>query len=86
MAAFASTLQAYETTFIDVLLLHYAACWGSLCDGKQPAGTWKDSWRALEQLVKDGKVLAIGAPWLRVARLEAAPQMWMLNLELLLQG
>ena len=35
-------------------------CWGELCGGKQPEGTWRDSWRALEELQKSGKIRAIG--------------------------
>lgn len=46
---------------IDLLLLHYPQCWGTLC-AQQPAGIWRESWRALEYLVEQGKVLGIGAP------------------------
>jgi diketogulonate reductase-like aldo/keto reductase len=60
LRAFESSLRNFATDFIDLVLLHYAECWGTLCDRK-PEGDWKESWRALEELVVSGKVLAIGA-------------------------
>lgn len=52
-------MQDLKTEYLDLLLLHYSHCFGALCQ-KSPEGTWKDSWRALEDLVREGKVLAIG--------------------------
>lgn len=52
-------MQDLKTEYVDLLLLHYSHCFGTLCK-KSPEGTWKDSWRALEDLVREGKVLAIG--------------------------
>jgi hypothetical protein len=60
LAAFENSLKSFSTDFIDLVLLHYAACFGSLCSS-EPKGTWRDSWRALEDLVREGRVLAIGA-------------------------
>jgi diketogulonate reductase-like aldo/keto reductase len=42
------------------MLLHYPECWGTLCEGTPPQGTWKDSWRAFEHAVDQGKLRAIG--------------------------
>jgi hypothetical protein len=60
LRAFESSLSNFSTDFIDLVLLHYAECWGTICDS-EPEGNWKESWRALEELVVSGKVLAIGA-------------------------
>ena len=57
--AFPNSLRRLNTTYLDAFLLHYPRCFGTLC-AKQPQGTWKDSWRALEQLYDAGKVRAIG--------------------------
>jgi diketogulonate reductase-like aldo/keto reductase len=59
MAAFKTSLKAFSTDYVDLVLLHYAACFGSLCS-TEPQGTWRESWRALEDLVREGQVLAIG--------------------------
>lgn len=44
----AVSLRELKTYYLDLLLLHYPECWGDLCGGIQPEGTWRDSWRALE--------------------------------------
>ena len=57
------TLQSLEdlgTKYLDLMLLHYPECWGTLCEGTPPQGTWKDSWRAFEHAVDQGKLRAIG--------------------------
>ena len=59
--AIQSSLTAFDTSYMDLVLLHYPECWGTLCDSR-PEGTWHESWRALEALVAESKVLAIGAP------------------------
>jgi len=56
---FQSSLDDLRVEYLDLFLLHYPRCWGSLCDEK-PEGTWQDSWRALEALHADGKARAIG--------------------------
>ena len=58
--AFSSSLRNFRTDVIDLLLLHYPQCWGTLCSA-QPVGSWRDSWRAMKRLVEQGKVLNIGA-------------------------
>ena len=60
MAALETSLAAFNTEYLDLVLLHYAACFGSLC-ATEPQGTWRDSWRALEDSVREGRILAIGA-------------------------
>ena len=56
---FQTSLDDLHTEYMDLFMLHYPKCWGSLCD-TEPEGTWVDSWRALEELYNDGKVKAIG--------------------------
>ena len=46
--------------YVDLFLLHYPECWGDLCGGVAPAGTFPDSWRALEDLYEAGLARAIG--------------------------
>ena len=56
---FQASLDDLRTDYLDLFLLHYPRCWGSLCE-RQPEGTWQDSWRALEALHAAGKARAIG--------------------------
>lgn len=53
------------TTYLDQLLLHYPECWGSLCSAEDMAATrgstFLDTWRAFEELYKNGLVRSIGA-------------------------
>ena len=40
---FAKSLRELQTEYIDMLLLHYPDCWGSLCSGtKSVEGAWQD--------------------------------------------
>ena len=34
--------------YVDLVLLHHPVCWLPMCDPKKAVGTWRDSWRALE--------------------------------------
>lgn len=54
------SLRELRTSYVDLLLLHYPACWGDLCGGQAPAGTWRDSWRALEAAKAAGSARALG--------------------------
>ena len=57
--AFPRSLARLRTTYLDAFLLHYPACFGSLC-ATPPAGTWRESWRALEALYDQGRIRALG--------------------------
>ncbi|PNH08301.1 Aldo-keto reductase family 4 member C9, partial [Tetrabaena socialis] len=57
---FNASLQDLRTPYVDLFLLHYSECWGDLCGGVKPEGTFLDSWRALEELYEAGLVRAIG--------------------------
>ena len=47
--------------YVDVLLLHYSHCWGDLCaHSGNRGGTWRESWRAVEDLRVEGKVRYAG--------------------------
>lgn len=54
------SLTTFKTNRLDLLLLHYRECWPALCGKAQPEGTWRDSWRAAESAVRDGRLGAIG--------------------------
>jgi diketogulonate reductase-like aldo/keto reductase len=54
------SLQDLGTTYLDLFLLHYPRCWGDLCGDATVEGSWKDSWRALERMHREGKIRAIG--------------------------
>ena len=41
-AAVQRSLEDLGTTYLDMVLLHYPECWGDLCGGEEPEGTWKD--------------------------------------------
>lgn len=63
---FDSTLQAFETSlqklgldYLDLYLIHWPV-----------AGKYKDTWKALEKLYKDGRVKAIGVSNFHVHHLE----------------
>ncbi len=59
--AIRESLARLGTDHVDLVLLHYAQCWGNICDGAPPPeGTWQDAWAALAQAKSDGIVRAIG--------------------------
>lgn len=61
-AKFEDSLSNLQTHYLDLFLLHYSSCWGSLCteEEKAEAGTWQATWRQLEQLAEAGKIRALG--------------------------
>ena len=59
-ARVAHSLRELHTDRVDLLLLHYPSCWGDLCGGVAPAGTWRESWRALEAAKAAGQASALG--------------------------
>jgi len=59
LAAFEQSLQLLQTDYIDLYLIHWPV-----------AGKYKDTWKALETLYKQGKVRAIGVSNFQVRHLE----------------
>lgn len=56
-----NALKVLRVTYLDLVLLHYPECWGSLCAGSpRPEGAWQSSYQALELLHSRGTVRAIG--------------------------
>jgi diketogulonate reductase-like aldo/keto reductase len=55
-----ASLRNLRVESIDLLLFHYAECWGDVCDRAQQEGTWQQSWRALSPFVLNGTVRAMG--------------------------
>ena len=39
---FSEAVQDLQTDYLDLMLLHYPECWGELCGGVKPEGTWQD--------------------------------------------
>jgi len=70
---YARTLEVIEdsyermkTDYVDSVLIHFPTCHTCQPD-EQPSGTWKDTWRAFEELYKNKKVKkAIGVSNFRV--------------------
>ncbi|KDD74519.1 aldo/keto reductase, partial [Helicosporidium sp. ATCC 50920] len=61
LTAFDDSLRDLRTDYVDLVLLHYPECSPSLCgNGVLPEGDFKESWAALEQLVDEKRVRAIG--------------------------
>jgi len=57
--AIKTSLQNLQTSYIDLYLIHFPFCFGDICS-QTPEGTWEDSWRAIEEAYKMGRVRAIG--------------------------
>ena len=55
-----TALDNLQTNYIDLLLFHYAECWGDICGGEQAEGTWQDSWIALKPFIQNGTIRALG--------------------------
>ena len=63
--------ESDQASYIDLVLLHYMRCWGTLCDNApEPEGDWRDAWRVLEQLLGTGQIRAIGVSNAGVSDLE----------------
>lgn len=59
------SLTHLHTSYIDSYLIHWPYCYSSVewmnCENiVNPNGTWIQSWRALERLYSEGKLLSIG--------------------------
>eukprot|EP00754_Rhynchopus_humris_P048375 Rhum_TRINITY_DN771_c0_g1::Rhum_TRINITY_DN771_c0_g1_i1::g.2347::m.2347 len=63
-------LKALQTSYVDLFLLHYSRCFGTLCGGQKPEGTWRDSWRVLEAAHRAGTVRALGVSNFAVSELK----------------
>lgn len=57
---FSTSLQDLGTSYLDLFLLHYPRCFPSICSNVKSAGSWQESWKALEELHDDLKIRAIG--------------------------
>lgn len=57
--AVAVSLERLHISRLDSILLHKPRCWEGACK-KKPEGTWKDSWKALEEFYDSGELGAIG--------------------------
>jgi len=73
LAAFPRSTNRLRTSQLDAFLLHYPRCFGNLC--ASAAGTWQDSWRALETLYDRGSVRSIGVSNFGTAELTELLQM-----------
>ena len=69
--SFNKSLINLNTSYIDLFLLHYPECWKELCGNYNTNETFHDSWRALEYLLKQGKVRAIGISNFNISQLQA---------------
>jgi len=56
------SLTNLETSYIDLYLIHSIECDDFLltCEEGEPKGTWKESWRAMEKSMLDGKIRSLG--------------------------
>jgi diketogulonate reductase-like aldo/keto reductase len=59
------SLHELKSNYIDMYLLHWPRCdasidWMRCQDTIEPESTWKQSWRALEREVSEGRLLGIG--------------------------
>ncbi|KAH9123498.1 hypothetical protein AeMF1_005523 [Aphanomyces euteiches] len=71
-AAVQEMLQSWHTDVMDLVLLHYPACFSGIRDCQnKPTGDWREAWRALEALVDAGTIRAIGVSNFDLAQLEA---------------
>ena len=61
-----ASLKDLRTSYIDLVLLHYPDCWGSLCTAGPPEGGWRDR--------RASRIAAVGVPVCRgVPELLARP-------------
>jgi diketogulonate reductase-like aldo/keto reductase len=64
LTSFRQSLEKLQTGYIDLYLLHWPECNPQIvwmgCPKGGVKGTWKQSWRALEKLYAEGRVMSIG--------------------------
>lgn len=68
-AAVQRSLVDLGVSYLDLVLLHYPECWGDLCGGATPEGTWQDAWSVLEDLITQGLVRCAGVSNFRIEQL-----------------
>lgn len=72
LASVERSLHRLRRPYLHLVLLHYPRCWPELCGAQHvPQGNWRDSWRALESLIQQGRVLAAGVSNFDMAELVA---------------
>lgn len=58
------SLAKFQTTYLDSVLIHWPECNPAVewmeCEKTASKGTWRQTWRALEKMYAEGKVLSIG--------------------------
>jgi diketogulonate reductase-like aldo/keto reductase len=60
-----ASLGALGTDYVDLVLLHFPQCFPGVCSEEESArsmraGGWRASWAALQELQKQGAILACG--------------------------
>eukprot|EP00879_Flechtneria_rotunda_P018463 GHRR01019367.1.p1 GENE.GHRR01019367.1~~GHRR01019367.1.p1 ORF type:complete len:495 (+),score=162.62 GHRR01019367.1:249-1733(+) len=60
LAAFKRSLAHFNTSYLNLLLLHYPSCSPGTNCVPLPHQSWQESWKALEELAKSGQVHSIG--------------------------
>lgn len=62
LAAIEMSLNSLNTDYIDMFLIHGQMCDGFLliCEEGEPKGTWKESWKAMEEMQRKGKLRSLG--------------------------
>ncbi|XP_031554411.1 uncharacterized protein LOC116291382 [Actinia tenebrosa] len=60
--AIEASLKALNTDYIDLFLIHSKTCDTLFltCEKGEPKGTWKESWKAMEDMQKKGKLRSLG--------------------------
>ncbi len=59
---------------LDVVLLHSPTCWRGLCTEEENRYKWQDAWKILEELKKNGEIIAIGVSNFEVQQLQELSQ------------
>ncbi|KAL9971353.1 hypothetical protein ACROYT_G023866 [Oculina patagonica] len=62
LVAIEMSLQSLKTDYIDLFLIHTQQCDDFLltCEEGEPKGTWQESWKAMEEMQKKGKLRSLG--------------------------
>lgn len=62
LEAIEMSLKSLKTDYIDLFLIHSQACDDFLliCGEGEPKGTWQESWKAMEEMQKKGKIRSLG--------------------------